>query len=49
MQDFKCEDMIEACFIIPSKRSQEVVSKDKEFHIYLITQFKQIIKRSKFK
>ena len=41
--------MIEACYVIPSKRSQEVVGKDKEFNIYLITQYKGIIKRSKFK
>ena len=37
IQDFKCEDMIESCFIIPSKRSKEVIGKDKEFKIYLIT------------
>ena len=41
--------MIEACYVIPSKRSQEVIGKDKEFNIFLITQYKKIIKRSKFR
>jgi len=28
--------MIEACFVVPSKESQEILGKDKEFGIYLI-------------
>ena len=28
--------MIEACFIVPCKESQEISRKDKEFGIYLI-------------
>lgn len=35
--DFKCDDMIEACFVVPSKCSNEILGKDKEFGIYLIT------------
>ena len=49
VDDFKCDDMIEACFVVPSKCSHEILGKDKEFGIYLITQFKRIIKRCKFK
>ena len=41
--------MIEACFVVPSKRSNEIFGKDKEFGIYLIAQYKRIIKRCKFK
>ena len=31
------------------KNSNEILGKDKEFGIYLITQYKRIIKRCKFK
>ena len=41
--------MIQNAFIIPSKRSEEVLGNDKEFRIYLVIQYMNIVKRARFK
>ena len=41
--------MIQSAYVIPSKWSEEVSGNDKEFQIYLITQYMNVVRRARFK
>jgi len=48
LENFQEDDLIEKIVAIPSKRNQELKGRDKSYKVYLISQYKRILNRSKF-